>query len=408
MSFENASVTKGLMLGIALTSVAAGIFDLKHYLNLQLVPHISKHHQYWRLFVHHLACASSSDLLLVELFLYNAGICIERGFGSVKYASFLIISAVITMLISFVGLLLAQLTPVTSTLFNNIPPGPIAIMSALLYQYARLVPPAYHFKVFGVGMSDKIWVYAIAAQLASTHLPAKLLPVAVGILVGYLYRSDFLQLKGWRVSMKVVRFAENWVKPLLGEAQSVRRTNRVLPEPRAQAEARRRAAALDPDEVITTARPRPRRTPTARPPITTTTAPDGREPPDDTDPAPDNTSGGVVRQWMSELASGARPGAGGGGTVRAPSESEIALLTGMFPNLERDVILGVLQRRCVHAAVSSIASLLTGASYFLCILRGLIDLAPSVLLHDRVRRISPSMLMGPCALATVPANIVLT
>ena len=35
----------GLMFGIALTSIAAGIFDLKHYLNLQLVPHISKHHQ---------------------------------------------------------------------------------------------------------------------------------------------------------------------------------------------------------------------------------------------------------------------------------------------------------------------------------------------------------------------------
>lgn len=35
----------GLMFGVALTSAVAGIFDLKHYLNLQLVPHISKHHQ---------------------------------------------------------------------------------------------------------------------------------------------------------------------------------------------------------------------------------------------------------------------------------------------------------------------------------------------------------------------------
>lgn len=94
------------MLGIALTSVAAGIFDLKHYLNLQLVPHISKHHQvrhtvlpavkiqftltvplkYWRLLVYHLVCGSSSDLLLVETYLYNVSICVERAFGSVKYA----------------------------------------------------------------------------------------------------------------------------------------------------------------------------------------------------------------------------------------------------------------------------------------------------------------------------------
>ncbi len=36
---------QALMFGIAVTSAVAGIFDLKPYLNLQLVPHISKHHQ---------------------------------------------------------------------------------------------------------------------------------------------------------------------------------------------------------------------------------------------------------------------------------------------------------------------------------------------------------------------------
>ena len=98
------------MFGFALTSIAAGIFDLKHYVNLQLVPHISKHHQvgcsqqyrthsntdnearpylhpqYWRLLVHSLVCGSSSDLLLTELLLFNVGIPIERAFGGVKYA----------------------------------------------------------------------------------------------------------------------------------------------------------------------------------------------------------------------------------------------------------------------------------------------------------------------------------
>lgn len=65
MSFEYASVTKGtlgqflmplycaepfmieigLMLSIAITSITAGLFDVKYYLHLQLVPHISKYHQ---------------------------------------------------------------------------------------------------------------------------------------------------------------------------------------------------------------------------------------------------------------------------------------------------------------------------------------------------------------------------
>ncbi|KAH9899579.1 hypothetical protein C8Q73DRAFT_638142 [Cubamyces lactineus] len=351
MSFENASVTKGLMLGFALTSVAAGIFDLKHYLNLQLVPHVSKHHQYWRLLVHQLACASSSDLLLTELFLYNTSIIIERAFGSMKYASFLIISAVTTMLLSFAALLVAQLTPVTGALFNNIPPGPIAVMAAVLYQYMRLVPPAYHFRIFGVGMSDKVWVYAIAAQLAITRFPNKLLPTAVGLLAGYLYRSDFLQLKAWRVSTRAVRFAAAWVQPLLGDEQPVRRTTRALPETRAQGEARRRASALNADEVVTTARSsRLRRTPAPRPNGAATAASNatsrtGNDNTQDASPAGRT----VMRQWMNELGIGVgpRPVAGGAGTVRAPSESEIGILTSMFPDLEREVILGVLQRRCV-------------------------------------------------------------
>ncbi|PIL37399.1 hypothetical protein GSI_01093 [Ganoderma sinense ZZ0214-1] len=261
MSFEYAAVTKSLMFGIALTSAVAGIFDLKHYLNLQLVPHISKHHQYWRLFVHHLACASSSDLLLTELLLYNVGIPIERAFGGVKYASFFIISAVTTMVVSFVALLLAQLIPMTRANFNNIPGGPFAILFAIIYQYMRLVPPAYHFRVFGLGMSDKIWIYAIAFQLTVARLPATLLPTAVGLFVGYMYRSDVLQLKSWRLPPRLVRLAEDWVKPLLGEDKPVRRTHRVLPEPRAPGSARgsRRAVNLADDEVVTTARSAPRR-----------------------------------------------------------------------------------------------------------------------------------------------------
>ncbi|KAI0722389.1 hypothetical protein C8T65DRAFT_629198 [Cerioporus squamosus] len=345
MSFENASVTKGLMFGFALSSIAAGIFDLKHYLNLQLIPHISKHHQYWRLLVHCLACGSSSDLLLTELMLYNVGIPIERAFGGVKYASFFVISAVTTILASFLALLIAQITPVTRSLFNNIPAGPVAIMFAVVYQYMRLVPPAYHFRVFGVGMSDKMWAYAVALQLAVAQFPATLLPTAIGLLVGYLYRSDFLQLKSWRISPRVVRLAENWIGPLLGEAKPVRRTNRVLPEPRPATGSRRQAANLNEDEVITTARGSQRR----RPAATRTTAPAAAAPQadseaDDARNRADGNGSGMVRQWMSELANGARPVAQGGGTVRAPSESEITILTGMFPDIDREVVLGVLQR----------------------------------------------------------------
>ena len=78
--------------------------------------------------MYHVACASSTDLLLTELLLYNACIPVERAFGSVKYAvsshplcsrqrssdsqypptqSFLVISTLTAMLVSFLAILIA-------------------------------------------------------------------------------------------------------------------------------------------------------------------------------------------------------------------------------------------------------------------------------------------------------------
>jgi len=39
MSFEHALVTKGLMVGAAISSILVGLFDIKHYFHIQLVPH---------------------------------------------------------------------------------------------------------------------------------------------------------------------------------------------------------------------------------------------------------------------------------------------------------------------------------------------------------------------------------
>ncbi|KAH9948805.1 hypothetical protein B0H21DRAFT_732126 [Amylocystis lapponica] len=342
MSFENASVTKGLMLSIALTSITAGIFDVKHYLHFQLVPHLSKYHQYWRLFSHNIACANSSDLFLIEMLLYNAGVQIERAFGSAKFASFIVVTTMVSIVFTFLLSLMLHASRYLGSLFNYIPSGPMSVIFSLIYQYSRLVPTAYQFKVFGLGFNDKIWVYAVAAQLALSHTPSTLLPTVVGLLSGYIYRSDLLQLKGWRIPHRVVAFAEIWVKPLLGEGRALRRTNRVMPEQRNRRRTERNRATDEEDTVTTARRPRAARSQTGTPDTQVTDTPANST--EDATPEAGATGGQVMRQWMSELAGGARPSAGGVGTVRAPSESEIQMLVGMFPDVGREVILGVLQR----------------------------------------------------------------
>lgn len=143
----------------------------------------------------------------------------------------------------------------------------------------------------------------------------------------------------------MVKFGQSWVMPLFGDEGASRRLNRVFPESRTRPS--RISEMLGQGETVTTARTASatqQRTPTTQPNASSRGARDGEA----AAPAPSNT-GGVVRQWVSELTGAtARPNAGGEGTVRVPRESEIDTLTAMFPDVGREVVAGVLQRRCGH------------------------------------------------------------
>lgn len=79
--------------------------------------------------------------------------------------SFLSIVTVLNTISTFLGMILLSPIPVFGSAFNRLPAGPTAIMFSIVYQYFRLVPQAYEFKVFGVTFSDKIWMYATACQV---------------------------------------------------------------------------------------------------------------------------------------------------------------------------------------------------------------------------------------------------
>lgn len=91
-----------------------------------------------------------------------------------------------------------------------------------------------------------------------------------------------------------------WIAPWLGEGGTVRRTNRVLPEARQRQRAE--STQANEEEVVTTARRQPLTDPLER----------------------------LRRQRET-----------------AQQQADIQTLSGMFPNVRRNVIEDVLQRRCV-------------------------------------------------------------
>ena len=142
-------------------------------------------------------------------------------------------------------------------------------------------------------------------------------------------------LKTYQLPPWLIRLSSNVAPYIIGATRPPRRTNRALHEgPRASLTPVPRASAsevTDEDEgPITTAQ---------RSPSSTTRLPvGGRE---------DNSRGGtttsVMRDWVNELTG--RDGSPSG--LRIPSEAEISQISAMFPNVGRETVVGVLQRRCV-------------------------------------------------------------
>ncbi|KAI3610460.1 uba domain-containing protein ucp14 [Moniliophthora roreri] len=319
MSFENAPFSKGLAAGLALSSIAVGLFDVKHYFHLQ----------YWRFITHNLAFSSSGDLLLAELVLFNVGVVVERHFGTLKFASFVLISTILTALLELVVLVLCRNLGIT-----HIPAGPSALFFSLLYQYSRIIPSVYDFRIFGVPLSNKSFTYILAVQLAFGRLPGSAATALIGIVAGQIYRSDIIPLKSYRIAPSISRLCKRFILPLVGATRPPRRSNLAFPQRRVSVN-----EAPQPDEVVTTARSVPSSTtPRLRAAARSTTG----------------SGASVVREWVQGLTGrgdGTSPG------LRVPTEAEITQLTTMFPDIPREAVIGALQRSAnAESAVETLLS----------------------------------------------------
>ncbi|QRV72587.1 rhomboid family protein [Ceratobasidium sp. AG-Ba] len=288
-------------------SLIAGLADVRYYFHLQLAPHISRDHQYWRLITNQLAFTNSSELFLSQLLFYSVAVGIERTFGSLKYTSFLLASALVSTLLNFITLLLLHRIGV-----NYIPSGPIPILFSILYQYHRIVPSAYTFRIFGVPVTNKIFTYLTALPIIISYTPGSILAAFNGLSTGALYRSGLTDLKSFRVSPWVV----SAISSLVGSSRSPHISARAIPGERAPFASelvvtRRRTTGTVQEEASGAA--------------AAATGDTGA------------TGGSVMREWVDELTGRRDSG-------RVPTAAEIAELTAVFPHASREEIVDALQR----------------------------------------------------------------
>ncbi|KAL8639737.1 MAG: hypothetical protein Q9228_003260 [Teloschistes exilis] len=192
--FTAAPVSWYSFFGIIVSSILVSITDTKYLFHIQLIPHIWRYKQFWRLLIWQSCYNNSTELLFAVMTLYHLRV-VERLWGSRKFASFLVTTLPPTLFIP--PLILAALRPLTLSTLNILPAGPTPLIFALLAQYYAAIPTVYKYRLLisssstdAITFSDKSMVYLLAAQLALSSLPGSLIAAATGWLVGVAWRRD--------------------------------------------------------------------------------------------------------------------------------------------------------------------------------------------------------------------------
>ncbi|ORY56092.1 uncharacterized protein BCR38DRAFT_451432 [Pseudomassariella vexata] len=227
MSFTNAPVTRSLVYGLVAFSIGASLLDIKHYFYILIDIHIWRFHQAWRAFIYQLCYTNSSEVLFAAMTLYNMR-TVEHLWGSRKYASFIIVTFLITSICTPTFLTLG-LRPLTFGFFNYLPAGPTPTIFGILAQYHAMIPHMYKYRLAtsaspptneqfqGLTFSNKSYIYLLAVQLALFQWPGSLLGALMGWILGYAWRVEALppsltkwRLPGWMVGIRTQRRSEEF------------------------------------------------------------------------------------------------------------------------------------------------------------------------------------------------------
>ncbi|KAJ1658052.1 hypothetical protein IWQ61_002639 [Dispira simplex] len=291
--FHNTPLSKALTFGVGAGSIVASIMHWKPYLRMILNPHLTRDYQFWRLATSQLAFYNSGEVLFGCLMLYQFRV-IERQFGSKKFSAFIALTAIATKLLEL-GFLISG----NALGLNVLPAGPYGVIFSALYQFYRLIPATYKFRVLSLTFSDKSYMYFLAFQLIALQYPTSLVPALSGLFVGFLYHANLGGIKKWRFPQVFQRWATRWLLPFIASGSTTRGSYATV-EQMYGGQVRNQPMSFS--NLLT---------------------------------QPQQASTTMGRTYMETMAEG---------IPQAMSEEEIVALITMFPNVDRATVVRALQR----------------------------------------------------------------
>lgn len=256
----NTPITKLLAGSLAINTTIASILDVRQLMRLQLQSSPVDLNRVLSLAIWQLACTSTSELVVSALTLYNAR-AVERFMGTRRFAAFVAIVYTMTSVVTPVVLVLLKATSLGGSI-KALPFGMIPTIFAILYQYQALIPSSTLVQLSPTStpagstatgasdestndtelvITDKIWTYGMALQLATFHHPISIVGASIGWLMGGMYHAGYLP-NSWRLPSLLTSIIESkpantTIRPVAPEDDHIgrsRTSDRVEPAPRRQ------------------------------------------------------------------------------------------------------------------------------------------------------------------------------
>lgn len=181
--FHNAPASRAVLVAAALFSVPFGFRGRSLNLGLSYQSVYEKL-SIWRLITSLFAFSSTPELIFGVALLYYFRV-FERQIGSNKYAVFIIFSTMVSVLLQILALGYMKdpsLNPLTS--------GPYGLIFASYVPFFFDIPVSMKFRIFGLSLNDKSFVYLAGLQLLFSSGRRSVVPGLSGILAGLLYRLN--------------------------------------------------------------------------------------------------------------------------------------------------------------------------------------------------------------------------
>ncbi|CAK9439090.1 uncharacterized protein LODBEIA_P33140 [Lodderomyces beijingensis] len=228
--FTNTPVTKVVCIVSTILPLVLSILSIKYVVYLIIDPYLSEYLQVWRVLTYQLSVVNESDYLLAALLWFQFKV-LERFYGSRKYLSIVVLFAVYNAIACVLFMLVGQLVvnylafaikllisnfqgemAYGKTMFNEVIPGPVGILSSLYVSYTVNIPVCYYFKILlrkpatnaedeNVGekasskeltLSNQFPIHIIYTMLLLNNGIRSIIPGVVGLLIGKLHSYDLL------------------------------------------------------------------------------------------------------------------------------------------------------------------------------------------------------------------------